>query len=161
MSTFKPSTRRADGGTDVRQGRQSMARAEERQESDRPYRRQPTDRADGRTHLGDGRQQTDGGGKSVDVRADGRGHVTPRKVGKGIGRLKRESESRARNRTVQEAVRALKARIGRMQQPMEQNGRIGIGRRVARTLEEGREKRRKVDEGRGTKQNELSESESH
>jgi hypothetical protein len=58
--------------------------------------------------------------------------------------------------TVQEASRALEARIGRIQQPMEQSGRIGVGRRIARTLEDSREKRQNVEEGRGTKQNELS-----
>jgi hypothetical protein len=37
-------------------------------------------------------------------------------------------EGRGRNKTVQEAVRALEARIGRIEQPMEQSGRIGVGR---------------------------------
>jgi hypothetical protein len=41
---------------------------------------------------------------------------------------------------------------------MEQSGRIGVGRLIARMLEDSREKRQKVEEGRGTKQNQLSES---
>jgi hypothetical protein len=31
---------------------------------------------------------------------------------------------------------------------MEQSGRIGVGRRIARTLKDSREKRGKVEEGR-------------
>jgi hypothetical protein len=85
------------------------------------------------------------------IEADGRRHMPHRKVGKGIGRLKSKSEGRARNWTVQEAVRALEARIGRIQQPVEQSGQIGVGRRIDRRLEDSREKRPKVEQGRGTK----------
>jgi hypothetical protein len=88
----------------------------------------------------------------VDAWADVHGHVTHRKVGEGIGRLKSESEARAKNQTVQEAVRTLEARIGRIQQPMEQSRGIGLGRGIARTLEDSRENKRKVEEGRGTKE---------
>jgi hypothetical protein len=34
---------------------------------------------------------------------------------------------------------------------MEQSGRIGVGKQVARTVEDSRERRRKVKKGRGTK----------
>jgi hypothetical protein len=92
-----------------------------------------------------------GGGKLGDVWADGHIHVRHRKVGEEIGRLKSESEGRARNGTVQEAVRALEARIVRIQQPMEQSGRIGVAKRIARTLEDSRDERRN---GRSMKEEE-------
>jgi hypothetical protein len=38
---------------------------------------------------------------------------------------------------------------------MEHGGRIGVGRRIVWTLEDSREKRRKVEEGRGTKRNRI------
>jgi hypothetical protein len=81
-----------------------------------------------------------GGEELVDVWADGCVHLTPCKVGKGIRRPKSEPEGRARNRIVQEAVRAIEARIGRIQQLMEQSEGIGAGRWIARTLEDSREK---------------------
>jgi hypothetical protein len=37
---------------------------------------------------------------------------------------------------------------------MQQSGRTGIGRRIARTLEDSREKRKKIEDRRGTRQNE-------
>jgi hypothetical protein len=44
---------------------------------------------------------------------------------------------------------------------MEETGQITVGKRIARTLEDSREKRRKVKERRGTKGNQLSECEGH
>jgi hypothetical protein len=41
---------------------------------------------------------------------------------------------------------------------MEQSGQIGIGRLIAWRLENSREKKRKVQEGRGPKRNQLRES---
>jgi hypothetical protein len=75
-------------------------------------------------------------------------------------------EGRGRNRTVQEAVRVLEERIGHIQQPMEQSGRIGAGTEITRTLENSQKKRQKAEERRGkkrneTKRNEKSESKSH
>jgi hypothetical protein len=77
-----------------------------------------------------------GGGKPGYVWADWRLHVTHRKVEDGIGRLKSELEGRASNRRAQAAVRALEARIGRTQQPMEHSGQISVARQIARRLEE-------------------------